>query len=253
MKKLILILGFINIFNCAYSQTKTMKKEVNRGQMLGIKLTAQVNGLTTKGFEALNNELQKNQINTLPNDFTTHGLSLCFWVNQRIGFEFAYHAITSKLEETEKFINSSIPYLSGQQYKVLCLTEVLKKKRLTVTASIGGSTNRMVFEIVDLQPQPNALGNLLKNPTLSSTVALESRGAKLLLEGALGFDYQLVRSERTTFTIGMKTGYNYQPFKQQQFNKWTTNRTNVPINGFPLVFLDNYFLQFNAAFNFSVD
>ena len=70
------------------------------------------------------------------------------------------------------------------------------------------------------------------------------------LEGALGFDYQLVRREKSELTIGMKGGYNYQPLKK--FTKWTTKRTTIPISSFPSVSLDSYFVQFNMAFNFSI-
>jgi hypothetical protein len=253
MKNLILLFSFINILNHSFAQTKSMAKMANQSQTLGVKLTAQYNGLTTKGFEALNDELQKSQINPLPNEFTTHGLSLHVWANKKIGFEVAFHTITSKLEVTEKFISLGIPYLSGNQYKVLCFSDILNFKRLKIAASLGGSTNKMVFEIIDLQPQPNGFGNLLTNPSLTKSLIFESRGSKLLLEGGLGFDYQLVRSRQTEFTIGMKAGYNYQLFKQKRFNKWTTNRTNISVDNFPLVLLDNYFIQFNAAFNFSVE
>jgi hypothetical protein len=253
MKKLILVLSCINILNQTLAQTKSIRKVANQSQTLGVKLTAQYNGLTTKGFKALNNDLQKSQINTLPNEFTTHGLSFNVWINKKIGFELAYHTITSKLEDSQTFINSSIPYISGKQYKVLCFAEILRYKRLKIEASLGGSANRMVFEIVDLQLQSNTLGYLLTNPSLAKTLTFESSGAKLLLESALGFDYQLVRSNQTEFTIGMKAGYNYQPFKQKRFNQWTTNRTNISVNSFPLVFLDNYFIQFNAAFNFRLN
>jgi hypothetical protein len=251
MKKTALLLIFINILNYTSAQTKLLKvyKENLR---VGVKLTAQYNGLTTKGFDALNDELQKNQMNALPTEFTTHGLSLHVWANHAIGFEFAFHTITSKLEETtDKFMSSGIPYLTGNHTKFACFTDIFTRNRLRIGASLGVSTNALVFEIVDLQPQPNTLSNLLTNPSLSKTLAFES-GKIPQIEAGLGFDYQLIRRDKIEFTIGMRGGYNYQPLKQSRFLKWTTRRTNVRVNSFPSVFLDSYFIQFNAAFNFNL-
>jgi hypothetical protein len=251
MKKLILLLSLINILAHVTAQTKSIIKVDKPSQWVGVKLTTQYNGLTNKGFDALNNELQKNQINALPTEFTTSGVSLYIWAN-KIGFEFAFHTIESKLEKTDKFTNSGIPFLSGQHLKFACFTDIFKRKRFKIGTSVGLSTNALVFEIVDLQPQPNTFGNLLTNPSLSRTIAFES-SKMLMLEGALGFDYQLVRSEKIEFTIGMKAGYNYQPLKQKRFLKWTTKRTNILIDNFPLVSLDSYFIQFNTALNFNLN
>jgi hypothetical protein len=251
MKKIILLLSFIIPFNDASAQIKSTKKVNRQSQWLGVKITAQYNGLTNKGFDALNAELQKNKINALPNEFTTEGLSLNVWANQKIGFEVGIHTITSKLEETDKFINSGIPFLSGRHFKSVCFAEVFKKKRFRVVAGFGLSINQLFFEIVDLQQQPNTFGNLLTNPSLSRTIAFESTGI-YALEGALGFDYQLIRREKSELTIGMKGGYTYQPLMQKRFIKWTTKRTNIPINGFPFVSLESYFIQFNLAFNFNL-
>ncbi len=249
MKKIIILLSFLNLFNDAFTQTKLIKKVDKNPQWLGIKYTIQSNGLSKNGFDALNTELQKNQINTLPTEFLTIGVSFNVWANQRIGFECAFHTITAKLEETDRFINSGIPFLSGQHLKFACFTNVFKKNRFRIVASAGMSVNFLVFEIVDLQSQPNNFGNLLTNPSLSRTLAFESRGM-YGLEGALGFDYQLVKRGKSELTIGMKGGYNYQPLKK--FTKWTTKRTTIPIPSFPKLSLDSYFVQLNMAFNFSL-
>ena len=248
MKKLILMLNFISFFSYAFAQTK-MTKVAKDNQWLGLKLTAQSNGLAKGGFDALNAELEKNKINTLPDYLVMQGLSLNIWANQQIGFEFAYHTVESKLEEDDKFINSSIPFLSGQHFKFACFSDIFSRKRFRIVASAGMSINFLNFEIVDLQAQPNTFGNMLTNPSLSKTLAFESRGM-YGLEGALGFDYQLVKREKSELTIGMKGGYNYQPLKR--FTKWTTKRTTIPIPSFPKVSLDSYFIQFNMAYNFSL-
>ncbi len=108
MKKLILLLSFINLFNHASAQTKSIKTVDRDRQWLGIKYTVQGNELTKGGFDALNAELQKSQVNTLPTFFLITGASLNIWANQRTGFEFAYQSITSKLEENDKFIYLTI-------------------------------------------------------------------------------------------------------------------------------------------------
>jgi hypothetical protein len=252
MKQLIILLNIIGILCSASAQTKSMIKVRTDKQRFGVKLTVQGNGLATKGFDALNNELQKNQINALPDDFITQGFSLHAWANQVIGFEFAFNTITSKLETTDKFTSTGIPYLSGNHLKFACFTDIFKKKRFSIGVSLGVSTNALVFEIVDLQPQPNTLGSLLTNPSLSRTLAFESPKIPQM-EAALGVDFQVIRREKSELTIGIKGGYNYQPFKQSRFLKWTTKRTNVRVDSFPLVFLDSYFLQFNLAFNFVLE
>ncbi len=249
MKKLILLLSFINLFNHTFAQTKLIKKVDKDHQWMGIKFVSQSNGLSNNGFDALNMELQKNKINTLPTEFMTNGVSLHIWANQRTGFEFAFNFITSKLDETDKFINSAIPFLSGEHIKFACFTDIFKRKRFRVVASAGISLNFLNFEIVDLQPQFNTFSNLLTNPALSRTLAFESRGM-YGFEGALGFDYQLIKREKSEFIIGIKGGYNYQPLKKNV--KWTTKRTTIPIASFPKISLDSYFVQLSMAFNFSL-
>jgi hypothetical protein len=249
MKKLILLFNFISLLNYAPAQTISLTKVAKDNQWLGLKFTAQSNGLAKGGFDALNAELEKNKINTLPDYLVMQGLSLNVWANQRTGFEFAIHFITSKLDETDKFINSGIPYLSGYHFKFACFTDIFKTKRFRIVASAGMSLNFLEFDIVDLQPQSNTFGNLLTNPALSRTLAFESRGM-WGLEGSLGFDYQLFKRGKSELTIGMMGGYNYQPLKK--FVKWTTKRTTIPVASFPAVNLDSYFIQLNMAFNFSL-
>jgi hypothetical protein len=252
MKKLMFLLLFINLSDLAFAQTKTIKNVDKQYSLkLGVKLTGQWNGLTNKGFDALNSELQKNKINVLPNEFTTEGLSFHIWVNRKTGFEIGIHKIFSKLEEGVTIINSGIPFLSGREAKLVCFTEFFRKNRFSVVASGGFSTSEFVFEIVDLQPQSNTFGNLLTNASLARTVGFQSTGISAF-EGALGFDYQIVKTEKSTLSIGMKGGYNYQPLKQKNFTTWVTKRTNIPVYSVPLISLDSYFIQFYAAFNFNV-
>lgn len=252
IKKLLFLLFFITLSNLTFAQTKTIKNVSKQHSLkLGLKLTGQWNGLTNKGFDALNSELQKNTINILPNEFTTEGLSFHIWVNRRTGFEIGIHKIISKLEEGVTIINSGIPFLSGRQAKLVCFTEIFRKNRFSIVASGGFSTSEFVFEIVDLQPQLNSFSNLLTNASLVRTVGFQSTGISAF-EGALGFDYQVVKAEKSTLAIGIKGGYNYQPLKQKNFTKWVTKRTNIPVYSVPSIALDSYFIQFYAAFNFHI-
>ena len=68
MKKLLIFLCLFNVTNIATAQIKTTEKDLKivkkRTKSFGFRAIAEYNELTNRGFDALNNALEKSQINT---------------------------------------------------------------------------------------------------------------------------------------------------------------------------------------------
>ena len=132
MKKIFIFLCLFNIISVAAAQIKMQGKESEKAEKktksFSIKGVAEYNELTNNGFSALNNILEKSQLNTLPGAFNVSGLDLILWESDKTAFEFGWHTMKAQLETTDKFVNSGIPLLTGLKLKATGFTQIYKKK-----------------------------------------------------------------------------------------------------------------------------
>jgi hypothetical protein len=223
---------------------------------IGFKGLFETNWLTNQGFDELNQALASNNIASLQNIHGAGGYTLVLGrKNRKLSFEFAFGGLTA-IALNRSVLSSDIakPSVTGRYSKMLLVGKMHETPRWRVTAGGGLSFSNLDFILSDLRPQTNTLSNLVNAPSLSPSLIYTSSNLASKIEILAEIDYRtkLIREQLGELTVGLRTGYGYQLSRNSNKIQWFVKQTQNQIERFPLIIMDNFFIQINAAVIFNL-